>query len=89
MGDNIKMDLQEVGWGDMDWIALAQDRDMWWALVNVVMNLGFHTVWGDIEWHCVGLRSSPCTCLKGVRRSHDKLQARTSMSQIRLESDAI
>jgi hypothetical protein len=36
--DNIKIDLQEVGWG-MDWIELAQDRDMWQALVNVVMNL--------------------------------------------------
>jgi hypothetical protein len=37
--DNIKMDLQEVGWRGMDWIDLAQDRDRWWALVNVVMNL--------------------------------------------------
>jgi hypothetical protein len=37
-GDNIKMDLQEVGWG-LDWIELAQDRDRWWAVVNAVMNL--------------------------------------------------
>jgi len=37
--DNIKMDLQEVGCEGMDWIELAQDRDRWWTLVNVVMKL--------------------------------------------------
>jgi hypothetical protein len=38
--DNIKIDLQEVGSGGMDGIDLVQVRDRWWALVNVVMNLG-------------------------------------------------
>jgi hypothetical protein len=37
--DNIKMDLGEIGWDGMDWIELAQDRDQWRALVNMVMNL--------------------------------------------------
>jgi hypothetical protein len=37
--DNIKMDLREIGFGDVDWIHLVQDRDRWWAVVNMVMNL--------------------------------------------------
>jgi hypothetical protein len=37
--DNIKMDLQELGWGDTDWIELAQDRNRWRALENAVMKL--------------------------------------------------
>jgi hypothetical protein len=37
--NNIRMDLVEVGWGDVDWIGLAQDRDRWRALVNSVLNL--------------------------------------------------
>jgi hypothetical protein len=37
--DGIRMDLREIGWGNVDWIKLAQERDRWWALVNTVMNL--------------------------------------------------
>jgi hypothetical protein len=33
------VDFREIGWDDMDWIDLAQDRDQWRALVNIVMNL--------------------------------------------------
>jgi hypothetical protein len=37
--NNIKMDLREIEWDGVDWIALAQDRDQWRVLVNMVMNL--------------------------------------------------
>jgi hypothetical protein len=37
--DNIRMDLVEMGLGDVDWIGLAQDRDRWRTLVNSVLNL--------------------------------------------------
>jgi hypothetical protein len=37
--DNIKMDLREIGWDGMDLIDLAQERDQWRAIVNMVMNL--------------------------------------------------
>ena len=39
MGDKIKTDLHEVGWG-MDWIDLVQNKDRWRALMNAVMNFG-------------------------------------------------
>jgi hypothetical protein len=38
--DNIRMDLGEVGCGDVDWIGLAKDRNRWRALVNSILNLG-------------------------------------------------
>jgi hypothetical protein len=37
--DGIKMDLREIGWGGVEWIQLAQDRDRWRAVLNAVMNL--------------------------------------------------
>jgi hypothetical protein len=44
--DNIKTDLREMGYGCVDWIGLAQDRDRWRALVNGVMNFWFHEMRG-------------------------------------------
>jgi hypothetical protein len=44
--DNIKMDLREIRFEGVDWIHLAQNRDHQQALVNMVMNLWFHKVWG-------------------------------------------
>jgi hypothetical protein len=37
--DDIRMELREVGWGDVDWIDVAQDRNRWRAIVNLVLNL--------------------------------------------------
>jgi hypothetical protein len=37
--DNIRMDLREIGWGGMDWIDLAQDRDQWRAIADTAMNV--------------------------------------------------
>jgi hypothetical protein len=42
----MKLDLQEVGCGGMDWIDLAEDRNRWQALVNVIMTFNFHKKWG-------------------------------------------
>jgi hypothetical protein len=47
--DNIKMDLRDTGWDDMDCIDLAQDRDQWRALVNTVMNLRFIKCWKFLQ----------------------------------------
>jgi hypothetical protein len=44
--DNIRMDLGEVGWGDVDWIGLAKDRKRWRAVVNSVLNIRFHQMLG-------------------------------------------
>jgi hypothetical protein len=53
--DNIRTDLVEVGWGDVDWIGLAEDRDRWRALVNSVFRLykvlGNYGVLSSIDKH--------------------------------------
>jgi hypothetical protein len=51
--DNIKIDLREIGWGGMDWIDLAQDRDQWRAVVNTVMNFQFPYNFGKFLSSCV------------------------------------
>jgi hypothetical protein len=49
--DNIRMDLREVGWVDVHWIGMAQDRKRWRALVNSALNLrGSIKCWETIEW---------------------------------------
>jgi hypothetical protein len=40
--DNIKIDLEEIEWEFVDWIYLARDRHLWWAVVNTVMNIRVH-----------------------------------------------
>jgi hypothetical protein len=37
--DNIRLVIREIGWRDVDWIHLAQDRDQWWAAVNTIMKI--------------------------------------------------
>jgi hypothetical protein len=49
---NIKMDVREIRWGSMDWIDRSHDRDQWSALMNIVMNLGFHKMLGS-SWVAV------------------------------------
>jgi hypothetical protein len=41
------MDLREIGWEDVDWIHLAQDRNQWWTLGKTVMNFGFNKTPGS------------------------------------------
>jgi predicted small integral membrane protein len=46
MGDNIKIDLGKIGFWDVDWVDLAQDRNWWRALVKSVIYSGFHKMRG-------------------------------------------
>ena len=66
--DNIRMDLQEVGCGYMDWIGLALDRDRWRTLVSAVMNLGVPWNAGNFLTNCKPVSSSRGTLHHGVSK---------------------
>ena len=66
--DNIRMDLQEVGCGYMDWIGLAQDTDRWWTLVSAVMNLRFPWNAGNFLTSCKPVSFSRRTLHHGVSK---------------------
>ena len=66
--DNIRMDLQEVACGYMDWIGLAQDRDRWRTLVSVVMDLRVSCNAGNLLTNCKPVSSSRRTLHHGVSK---------------------
>jgi hypothetical protein len=66
--DNIRMDLQEVGCGGVDWIGLAQNRERWRELVNAVMNLRVHLNEGNFLTSCKPVSFSRRNLFHGVSK---------------------
>jgi len=66
--DNIRVDLQEVGCGYMDWIGLAQDRDRWRTLVSAVMNIWVPLNAGNFLTSCKPVSFSRRTLYHGVSK---------------------
>ena len=85
--DNIRMDLQEVGCGCMDWIGLAQDRDRWRTLVSAVMNLRVPWNAGNFLTSCKSVSFSRGTLHHGVSIKHDFTNGRLWERPYRWRSD--
>jgi hypothetical protein len=64
--NNIIMDLREIGWEDVDWTHLAQDRDQWRTVVNTVMGLGVPLKAGNFLFSWVIISFSKTSLLHGV-----------------------
>jgi hypothetical protein len=83
--DNIKVNLQEMGWGGMDGLGLAENRDSWWTVVNAMMNLwvpynagNFLTSLGPVSFARRTLLHGELACHK-VLGFHSELMARHSV----------
>ena len=80
--DNIRMDLQEVGRGHMDWIGRAQDRDRWRTLVSAVMNLRVPWKVGNFLTSCKPVSFSTRTLHSGVSKYNSRYMFRPKCSAI-------